>query len=85
MKVKDGLCLNSVMDQNIVVDLTGKFTGSIKLNDTAAEIWRGVAAGERPASIADRFTRRYCVDREKVLADVEQFIREMVEQGFFVQ
>lgn len=85
MKVKDGLSLSTVMKQNIVVDLTGSFTGSIKLNSTAAEIWRGVAAGEDASRIAERLIGRYHVDREKVLSDVEHFIQEMVEQGFFVQ
>lgn len=85
MKVKDGMTLNRVVNQNIAVDLTGRFTGTIKLNETAAEIWRGVAEGKSVSDIADCFTKKYNIGREKAQDDAEKFIREMVELGFFEQ
>ena len=83
MKIRNGLILRHVMDTDIVIDVTGTFSGVMKLNATSLEIWNGIAAGKRTEEIALALAERYEVTREKALADVEQFCGDMVKQGFF--
>lgn len=83
MKIKDGMILRHVMDNDIVIDVTGAFSGVMKLNATSLLIWNGVAARKTAQEIALELTAQYDVNAEKALADVEHFCGEMVKQGFF--
>lgn len=85
MKVKDGYILRHVMNSDVVMDVTGGFSGIIKLNEVSAEIWNGVAAGKSLAEIADDIAGKYEVGREQALADAEKFCHAMCEQGFFTE
>ena len=83
MKIKDGMILRHVMDNDIVIDVSGAFSGMMKLNATSLLIWNGVAAGKSAQEIASSLTEQYDVSEEKALADVAHFCGEMVKQGFF--
>ena len=83
MKMKGGMIVRHVMDTDIVIDVTGGFSGVIKLNATSLLIWNGVAAGKSVHEIALALTEQYEVAEEKALSDVERFCSDMVEQGFF--
>ena len=83
MKIKNGMIVRHVMDTDIVIDVTGAFSGVMKLNPTSLEIWNGVAAGKNAGEIALALAERYEVSEEKALADVERFCSDMTEHGFF--
>ena len=83
MKIRNGLILRHVMDTDIVIDVSGSFSGVMKLNATSLEIWNGVAAGKSAQEIALSLTERYEVTEESALADVERFCGDMAKQGFF--
>ena len=83
MKIKEGMIVRHVMDTDIVIDVTGSFSGVMKLNPTSLEIWNGVAAGKSVREIALALTQQYEVTGEKALSDVECFCGDMVAQGFF--
>ena len=85
MKVKDNMILRHVMDSDVVVDVTGRFSGLLKLNETSAAIWRAVAAGETQEQIAERLAAEYEVSPEQALADVESFCAAMLDKGFFTR
>ena len=83
MKIKDGFVLRHVMDSDIVMDVTGKFSGVVKLNATSAEIWSAAAEGMSEREIAARLSEEYGIRAEKAAGDVEKFCAAMREQGFF--
>ena len=83
MKIKDGMIVRHVMDTDIVIDVTGDFSGMVKLNASSLEIWNGIAAGKSVREIALALTEQYEVTEEKALSDVERFCGDMVAQGFF--
>ena len=84
MKVKEGLILRRVMERDVVVDVTGAFSGVIRLNATSAAIWQGVAAGKTEEQITAELTETFEVAPEQARQDVAQFCAKMTEQGFFV-
>ena len=83
MKIKEGMIVRRVMDTDIAIDVTGNFSGMVKLNASSLEIWNGVAAGKSVREIALALTQQYEVTEEKALSDVERFCGDMVAQGFF--
>ena len=83
MKIKNGMVVRRVVDTDIVVDVTGGFSGVMKLNETSLEIWNAVAAGKSLPEIAAALTAQYEVSEAQALEDAERFCSEMVAQGFF--
>ena len=83
MKIKEGMIVRHVMDSDIVIDVTGGFSGVMKLNATSLMIWNGIAAGKSAQEIALALAGKYEVSEEKALADVERFCADMTEQEFF--
>ena len=83
MKIKEGMIVRHVMDSDIVIDVTGGFSGVMKLNETSLLIWNGIAAGKSAHEIALALTEQYEVAEEKALDDVERFCSDMVSHGFF--
>ena len=83
MKIKEGMIVRHVMDTDVVIDVTGGFSGVMKLNATSLMIWNGVAAGKSVQEIALNLTEQYEVTEEKALEDVERFCGDMTVQGFF--
>ena len=84
MKIKEGMLVRHVMDTDIVIDVSGDFSGMMKLNATSLMIWNGVASGNSKQEIACCLKEQYAVSEEKALADVEHFCGEMMAHGFFV-
>ena len=83
MKIREGMIVRHVMDTDIAIDVTGRFSGMVKLNETSLEIWNGIAAGKGVREIALALTEQYEVTEKMALSDVERFCSDMVEQGFF--
>ena len=55
-----------------------------KLNDTAAELWRGLEAGEDEAAIVARLTGTFEVAPEVARTEVRRIMGELVERGLLV-
>ena len=85
MKIKDGFVLRSVMGSYVVVAVgaaSKSFRGMVKLNSTAADIWKCIESGFSKGEICDMLFEKYDVEREKLEKDVDGIIRDLVEQGF---
>ena len=83
IKIKDGYQIRKILDRDVVTADPDVFNGIIKLNDTGALIWNGVAAGKSPEEIAEDIFSEYETTREKALEDVEKFIADLTEKGVF--
>ena len=85
MKIKDGFVLRSVMGSYVVVAVgaaSKSFRGMVKLNSTAADVWKCIETGFSKSEICDMLFAKYDVDRERVEGDVNNIIKDLVEQGF---
>lgn len=83
IKIKDGYQIRKILDRDVVTADPDVFNGIIKLNDTGALIWNGVAAGRSPKEIAEDIFSEYETTREKALEDVKKFIADLTEKGVF--
>lgn len=58
------------------------FRGIVRLNDTGADIWNGLAEGKSEVEIADQLVREYSGLRsDKALQDVRDVIAKLQEEG----
>ena len=83
IKIKGGYQIRKILDRDVVTADPDVFNGIIKLNDTGALIWNGVAAGRSPEEIAEDIFSEYETTREKALEDVKKFIADLTEKGVF--
>ena len=85
MKIKDGFVLRSVMGSYVVVAVgaaSKSFRGMVKLNATAADVWKCIEVGFSKGEICDMLFSKYEVEREKLESDVDNIINDLAEQGF---
>ena len=84
MKLKENYVLRQVADIWVVLPVgaaTMDLDGMIKLNETGMLLWRALEKGADREKLADTLVAEYAVDREQVLADVDEFLAKLVEVG----
>ena len=87
MKIKKGFVLRRVMGNYVVVavgEASRSFRGMIKLNPTAAEVWKGIDKGLSVSEICDAICEEYDVERSVAEADVNKVVEELVSNGFVI-
>lgn len=83
IRINDGFQLRKILDRDVVTADPNVYNGIIKLNETGALIWNGVAAGKTAEEIAGGIADEYEVAPEKALEDVKRFIDDLKEKGVF--
>ena len=85
MKIKKGFVVRNVGGECVVVpvgEMSKNFHGMIKLNETGADIWRGVADGLSEEEIAKAIVEKYSeVDMEEALSATKNLITQMKDAG----
>ena len=86
MKIKDGFVLTEIGESCVAV-ATGaaaeSFHGVVRLNDTAAFIWRGLSDGLSEEEIAARMLAEYeGIDLEKTKKAVRSIVERLESDGF---
>lgn len=84
VRIKDGLLVRDIAGEHVLIDASGKvdFSQMMMLSDTAASIIKAMQQGACTAEeLARRITDEYDVSREEALADVEELLAKMKEQG----
>lgn len=84
MKLKENFVLRQVADTWVVLPLgtaSLDFNGMLTLNDSGTLLWRALEQGGDREALADALTAEYNVDRETALADVDEFIGNLVSAG----
>jgi Coenzyme PQQ synthesis protein D (PqqD) len=56
----------------------------LTLNATGAAVWALLAEGADVNAMADRLARNYDITPERALADIEEFVSELVEKHIVV-
>lgn len=85
MKIKKGFILRKVGEESVAVptgDRTAGFNGMIKLNDTAAELWKFYSSEHTEEEGVEFLLREYDVAREVAEKSVKAFISNVTENGF---
>ena len=84
MKIKDGFILRTVAGANLVVavgERSRDFNRMMKLNDTAAFLWRRLEEGCTEEQLAVALTREFEVTPEVAAWDVSEFVLSLREAG----
>lgn len=85
MKIKEGFVLRSVMGNDVVVavgEASKNFRGMVKLNGTAAAVWKLLEKGCSESEIVDTMFEEYEVERDQLAADVKRLLEGFEKQGF---
>lgn len=84
MKINSGFILRKVGTDHVVVavgEASKAFHGMIKLNDSAAYIWKQIEAGLEPNEIVADLTTNYTVDAETAKKYVDDLVAMMKQNG----
>ena len=84
MKINSGFILRKVGTDHVVVavgEASKAFHGMIKLNDSAAYIWKQIEAGLEPNEIVADLTTNYTVDAEMAKKYVDDLVAMMKQNG----
>ncbi len=84
LKIKEGFEMRELSGQSVVIAVgkaTETFNGMIRLNNSATELWKHLAAGSDKQSLMDYLLDKYEVDIQTAEDDVEQFLAKLKEAG----
>ena len=81
MKLKDGFVTHMTGDQQIMVSVSGDFSGLIRSNETAAFIVDALKKETTEQEIIDLIEMHYDVPKEIIKKDVENIIKELRSIG----
>ena len=84
MKINENFLLREVAGNTIVVpvgDAAERFSGMIKLNETAVFIWRTLENETDEASVVAAMCAEYDIDEETAAADVARFVATLRSAG----
>ncbi|MBQ8291827.1 MAG: PqqD family protein [Clostridia bacterium] len=85
MKIKNGFVVRKVGGESVVVpvgEMSKMFHGMINLNDTGAFLWNFYTEEHTVEEGVEALLNEYEVEKDVAQADVEQFVKTIVENGF---
>ena len=84
MKIKKGFVIQEVAGQWVAV-ATGSaakdFSGIVKLNATAAHVWKGLEQGQTREQIIANMVEAYDIDEQTAGEDVDALCQQLVQAG----
>ena len=84
MKIKKGFVIQEVAGQWVAV-ATGSaakdFSGIVKLNATAAHVWKGLEQGQTREQIIASMVEAYDIDEQTAGEDVDALCQQLVQAG----
>ncbi len=84
MRIKEGYMLRETGDSRMVVACepnAGSFRGMIRLNQSAAMLYRMLEQGATEDQLTDALLRTYRVDEPRARADVVSFLDLLADTG----
>ena len=84
MKIKKGFIVRQIAGQNVAIaigEMSKKFHGMIKLNDTGLFIWNLLQNDVTEDEIVAAMTSEYEVDKETATADVRRIVGVLKDAG----
>ncbi len=86
MKINKDLRLRRIDNKNFIVAVGEKsktFNNTVKLNDTAAEIFEQLQKSKNNEEIAKKFVKEYSLSFEQAFSDVNDVVLQFEKAGFF--
>ena len=84
MKTRDGFVLRKVGKEQVVVAIGEAATllnGLIKLNASGVVLWKQLEQGAQQSELVDALLEKYDITREQAEADVDAFLKPLLEIG----
>lgn len=84
MKIKEGFLLRQVAAHWVVLPVgqaSVDFNGMLSLNESGVLLWRTLENGGDRDAMADALLAEYEVERDRALADVDEFIDALTKAG----
>ena len=81
MKPREGILFRDCLGQAVLLDNSGRIDGVIKLNETAAFVWKQLEEGKNPDEIARLIAEEFEVEEAIALSDVNELIKDFSEKG----
>lgn len=84
MKLKKDYVLRQIAGTWVVLPLAAaavNFNGMLKLNDSGAMLWKILEQDIDKNTLVDALTAEYAVSRQQAEADVEDFLRRLIQVG----
>lgn len=82
VKIASHISWQKVYEKVFIIDETCNCITSIE--DIAMEIWCMIDRTENVKDIVDYLCENYCVDKDEVCNDVDEFILEMAKKGYLI-
>lgn len=84
MKLKNDFVLRQVAGAWVVLPLgaeTLNFSGMLQLNDSGVLLWKTLEAGGDKKALVDALLEEYNVTAERAEADVDLFLKKLIDAG----
>jgi len=82
MRIRKNIMMTELGDDYVAIPVSGDKSFMIRMNETAAEIWRGIEDGLNEQQIADRLREKYDqVDNETALNSVRKVVEDLKQKG----
>lgn len=84
MKIREGFVLRKVGKEQVVVaigEAAALLNGLIKLNASGVVLWKRLEQGAQRSELADALLEKYDITREQAEADVDAFLKPLLEIG----
>lgn len=79
MKIKESFIIKEVLDNYILIDLSGEFKDVIKLNETSKTIVEYLQQGFSKDEIINKMIEEYKVEKEIVEKDFNELVNKLKE------
>lgn len=84
MKLIEGFCIRKILDETVIIP-TGKaahcLSGLISVNETGEFIFELLQTEQTIESLVAEMLEEFEVEKEKAEADVEAFVKVLIENG----
>lgn len=86
-QAKEGYILRTVAGSNVLISVgnnIANFNGYIKLNDTAAHIWKELQEPKSLEELTESICAEFDIDKEQASQDAEEFLDQLIKEEMVV-
>lgn len=84
MKINSNYVIKKVLDCDVIININSNTDDIIKINNTSKDICDCVNKNMTIDEIVDFLSNKYDVETSTLKKDVEEFIKEMIHKGIFI-
>lgn len=81
MKVKDSIVVKKILDNSVLLDGSGEFSGFIRTNEMGVYYFNCLRDGLNREDIINKVLNEYNIDKDTVIKDLDDFINRLLSVG----